>query len=302
MLDAGPTDTPALQEATIEALWQEHQQMVELEEWARVLETGEDIILRDPSYRRTELDDHLFRAFMGLARESIAADRPEEALRYLDRALSIVPQSPEAVHLQNLTSLYLDGMRFYGADWPSAIDRLAALYAVDPNYKDAADRLLSAYISYAQQLETESKWCEAAAQYGRAMEISSDSPLVALRQNAEEECTLVGGTATPEGPTEIPSGSYAGRELQPEAIGSDKMSIHGHVFDSSGEPVAGARVEIKAWDFTAYAVTDGSGQFSFDGLANAAPYTLTLVDLTSLPIQVETEWGRLSWVVFEQAQ
>ena len=80
------------------------------------------------------------------------------------------------------------------------------------------------------------------------------------------------------------------------------MFIRGHVYDSSGAPVAGTRVKIQAWDFSVFATTDGTGQFSFDGLANPVMYTLTLADLPSVPLEVETAWGRLSWVVFEQAK
>ena len=50
------------------------------------------------------------------------------------------------------------------------------------------------------------------------------------------------------------------------------------------------------------ATTDGSGLFSFDGLANAVVYTLTLPDLPSEPVDVEGQWGKLSWVEFVQVR
>ena len=80
------------------------------------------------------------------------------------------------------------------------------------------------------------------------------------------------------------------------------MFIRGHVYDASGAPVASTRVRIRAWDFTVLATTDSVGQFSFDGLANAVVFTLTLEDLPSVPLEVETAFGRLNWVVFEQVK
>jgi len=61
-------------------------------------------------------------------------------------------------------------------------------------------------------------------------------------------------------------------------------------------------VRIQAFDWSTTATTDGSGLFSFDGLANAVVYTLTLPDLPSEPVDVEGQWGKLSWVEFVQVR
>ncbi|MHB1319770.1 MAG: tetratricopeptide repeat protein [Anaerolineae bacterium] len=304
LLAGAPTGTPALREETIEALWQEHQQSVERANWAEMVVTAERIIAQDPTYRRAELDQNLYSAFLGLGNQAVADDRLEEALRYLDRALAIRPNAAEAIRLQNLIRLYMDGLRFYGADWPNAVDRLATLYSTEPDFRDVGARLRSAYISYGEQLEGDELWCEAAAQYRLAQQLAADGELDAQAQNATDRCSAIGpgGAGTPGAATDVPSGTYAGREIQPEAVGADKMFIRGHVSDSSGAPVAGTRVKIQAWDFSVFATTDSTGQFSFDGLANPVKYTLTLADLASVPLEVETAWGRLSWVVFEQAK
>lgn len=304
LLAGAPTITPALQEETIEALWQEHQQSVERADLAEIVATAERIIAQDPTYRRAELDENLFDAFAGLGDQASADDRLEEALRYYDRALAIKPNASEVIHQQNLARLYMDGLRFYGADWPNAIDRFATLHSIDPGYKDVGTRLRSAYISYGEQLADDAKWCEAATQYGLALALAADSELDDRAQDATEQCAVLGpdGAVTPGVAVDAPSGTYAGREVQPEAVATEKMFIRGHVYDSSGAPVAGTRVKIQAWDFSVFATTDSTGQFSFDGLANPVVYTLTLADLPSVPLEVETAWGRLSWVVFEQAK
>ncbi|MFO7698207.1 MAG: tetratricopeptide repeat protein [Anaerolineae bacterium] len=304
LLAGVPTVTPALQGETIEALWQEHQQSVESADWAEIVVTAERIIARDPAYRRAELDGNLYEAFLGLGNQAVAEDRLEEALRYFERALTIKPNTPQVVHLQNLTRLYMDGLRFYGADWPNAIDRFATLHSIEPSFKDVDARLRTAYISYGEQLLDDALWCEAATQYVLALALASNSQVEALAQNATEQCSAIGpdGDETPGASVDAPSGTYAGREVQPEAVSSDRMFIRGHVYDSTGAPVVGTRVKIQAWDFSVFATTDSTGQFSFDGLANPVTYALTLADLPSLPLDVETAWGRLSWVVFEQAK
>ena len=53
---------------------------------------------------------------------------------------------------------------------------------------------------------------------------------------------------------------------------------------------------------SAIAVTNGDGDFSFDGLANPVTYTLTLLDVPSLPLDVSTEWGKLTLVEFRETR
>ena len=304
LLSGVPTPTLVEQEASVEELWQEHLGYVAAADWLQVVATAEQIMLRDPGYQRQALDDNLYGAFLALAQRAIEEDRMEEAHRYLSRALDLRPDDPQAIHLQNLARLYADGLRFFGADWAVAIDRFGALYTLDPEFKDVSTRLRAAYIAYGQQLADDGAWCEAATQFELALDLAADTALEALAANAATECQTAQEeeAATPGAVVDAPSGTYAGRELQAEVVGPDKMFIRGHVYDASGAPVVGTRVKIQAWDFSVFATTDGTGQFSFDGLANPVTYTLTLADLPSLPLDVETAWGRLSWVVFEQAE
>jgi tetratricopeptide (TPR) repeat protein len=304
MLSEVPTVTPGLQGETIDALWEAHQLSVERGDWEQIVATADSIIARDPGYRRAELDGNLFDALVTLGDRAVQDDRLEEAIRYYDRALAVRPGDAGVVHAKNLARLYMDGLRFYGADWASAIERFGTLYSVAPTYKDVAVRLKAAYVAYGQELSSEDKWCEAATQYALALQLADDPDVTSMAQHATEQCGAGGvdESGTPGISVDVPSGTYAGREGQPEAVGNDKMFIRGHVYDSAGEPVVGTRVKIQAWDFSTYATTDGTGQFSFDGLANPVPYTLTLADLPSQPLEVETAWGRLSWVVFDQAK
>jgi len=85
-------------------------------------------------------------------------------------------------------------------------------------------------------------------------------------------------------------------------IDSGKMYVRGKVLDKDGGGIQGTQVKIQAWDWSAIAVTDGNGQYSFDGLSNPVTYTLSLVTLSSYPFDVEGQWGKISWVDFTEAK
>ena len=50
---------------------------------------------------------------------------------------------------RNLAARYLDALNYWGVDWELCIDRLEALYATAPYYKDVAQRIYQAYLAYA---------------------------------------------------------------------------------------------------------------------------------------------------------
>jgi hypothetical protein len=77
------------------------------------------------------------------------------------------------------------------------------------------------------------------------------------------------------------------------------MMIRGYIRNAEGEPVSNVRVGLSAWDWSAPpALTSGEGVFAFDGLGNPVTYTVTLLDLASVPLSVKADWSRLVWVEF----
>ena len=117
------------------------------------------------------------------------------------------------------------------------------------------------------------------------------------QQSSLEPSPAPPATLTP-GPTKAPLGTFVGSVVEQTAIDPGKMFIRGHVLDKGDRGVQGTRVQIQAWDWKTMAVTDGNGQFAFDGLGNPVTYTLTLLDLLSLPFDVAGEWGKIKWVQF----
>lgn len=311
LLLALPTPTSVLQGLTRETLWNELEASAAQQDWARAIQRADHLIAMDPLFRRDEVDQILYAALYQLGLEYVQADRLQEALRLFDRALALRPDSAQASLAQRLLKLYLDGMRYAGADWAAAVDRFSMVHVLDPGYRDVRARLHEAYLAYAEQLIGRDDWCLAALQYHRANELLPSDATQALAQQADERCgtppvaatPAVPGTGAPAapGPT-APSGTYVGRVQRTEPIHATSIYVRGQVLDRDGNGVPNVRVRIQAWDWFTYATADGSGQFSFDGLGNPVTYTLSLPDLPHQPVDAPTALAQLTWVVFEQAR
>lgn len=304
-LTVQPTPTAFLQQETKQAYWNELMAAYETRAWQLVIQTADKLIGVDPAYNRGQVDDMLVEAFYELGQSLVAEDKMVEAVRYFDSALVIAPDNARIALAQDLATRYMTGMGYWGADWEQTIGHLSAVYALDPQYKDVAQRLYTATVQYGDTLILRQQWCEAAQQYTRALAVSSDSETVAKNQDATLKCAQ---TPTPgpesEAPSTkpVPAGTFVGHLERVQDVPSGKMYIRGQVLDSGQQGVAGVVVRIQAFDWSTTATTDGSGLFSFDGLANAVVYTLTLPDLPSEPVDVEGQWGKLSWVEFVQVR
>ncbi|NLX41882.1 MAG: tetratricopeptide repeat protein [Chloroflexi bacterium] len=298
---AAPTSTSELRDEIVESLWRDLEQAVAGSDWEQVDNLGQQIIAHDPNYRAEEVRQQLYSANLALGEQAFEEDRLEQATTCLQRALQYNPGGSQATLLQEQVYLYSEALRYTGNDWSKVIQRLSTLYREAPNLKDVAVRLRAAHLAHAQELEAEGEWCAAEEQYAAAIAMWETADVQALLAAAADKCaSQAEPTPTGEAGEQVPAGTWVGRELAPEVVVGDKMFIRGRVLDARGAPVVGAQVRVQAWDFSVIAITDGTGQFSFDGLANPVVYTLTLVDLPSQPLEVETSWGRLSWVVFEQ--
>ena len=72
------------------------------------------------------------------------------------------------------------------------------------------------------------------------------------------------------------------------------------MLNQKGQGMLGVQVQIRAWNWKATAVTDGNGQFSFDGLRDPVTYTLSLPDLQCQPVDAAGAKGQITWVQFRQ--
>ena len=304
-LGVQPTPTLLLQRETKQAFWNELMAAYEIGNWELVIQQADKLIGVDPDYNREQVDGMLVEAFYALGTRLVEQDQMVEAVRYFDSALVLAPENGRIALAKDLAVRYMTGMGYWAADWPQAITHLRGVYDLDPEYKDVSARLHDALVQYGDLLIVRQEWCQASEQYTRALAIRSEADIVAKNQDATLKCaeapTPMPGDQPPPTVT-APAGTFVGRLVRVDDIPSGQMYIRGQVLDEAGSGVPGVQIKIQAWDWSTLATSDATGLYSFDGLANAVVYTLTLVDLPSEPVDVEGQWGKLSWVEFVKAQ
>lgn len=305
-LEGLPEPTSELQDELCDAYLEEMTQASQRQDWPTVFATADRLLAANPTYRRDEVDRLLFEALYQSGQQLVEQDRLTEAIRMFDRALLLQPDEQRVTRARDLATHYVTGLSYWDKDWVLAIASLERVHAQEPTYRDVGARLAEARRSLGEQLVAAQDWCGAAEQFALALELVTDAALTEDYERAAAQCAVQEATPTPEltpdavdGGTPVPAGSYVGRIVRSEGIGSHQMFIRGHVLDSQGIGVGGVRVTIRAWDWSVTAFSDGQGQFSFDGLANPVTYTISLDDLPAVPLDVEGKWGELIWVSFE---
>jgi tetratricopeptide (TPR) repeat protein len=308
-LGAQPTATPMYQQEAKEAILAEMRVAHQGRDWQRVMTQADKLLALDPSYRRDDVDQMLYDAFYQLALLLVEENRLTEAVTFFDRALLLQPSSAQVSHAKELATLYMNAMRYWGADWDRAIEQLNKLYQLNPNYLDVRERVIVAYTSYGDVLAQRGDGCRAEEMYVVALQFRSDPGTLAKSQQAAIACRQATPTSEPAaqgtpGAPDVspPAGTYVGKVERVQDAASSQMFLRGQVLDAAGKGVPGVRVKIQAWDWSALALSDGAGQYSFDGLANPVTYTLSLPDVTATPVDALGQWGKITWVVFRQAK
>jgi len=303
-LTVAPTPTSVLILDTAATYFSDGRSLYERGLWDEAIAKLEAVLALDPTYKQQEVADMLFACYYNSGIQLASEDRMEEALLRWNLALEIRPGDAGVKRQQKLASLYLSGMGYWQADWEQAIENFAELYEMQPGYKDVAQRLHDARVSYGDRLYETQQWCVAQAQYEGALEVRDSPEVRAKLDDTTSQCANPPeGTGTPEpgtGTPAPPGGIFVGRFVEYLSIEEHLMLVRGHVYDVSGKGMPGIQVRISAYDWSAFAVTDGAGLFSFDGLSNPLTYTLTLIDLPVQPVDVLAQESRLAWTEFRQ--
>jgi len=296
LLGSQATPTSGMRHQTAILLYNEARQLYNQGDWEGVIAKLEQVQALEPEYEREQVTLLLVEAYHKAGLRLVDENRMEEAIRYFDRALELRPAEAEIREQKRLASLYLAGLGYWGANWQGAIDSFSVLYQLKPDYKDTRQRLYDAYVAYADTLYDDGDWCAARDRYDAALAMTFSEELKAKRESAAQQCAVV---PLPTG-TPPPSGTFVGRLVKVEDVGLETaMMIRGHILDQEGKPIAGVQVGLSAWDWSAPpALTNAEGVFAFDGLGNPVTYTVTLLDLPSIPLPVKADWSKLVWVEF----
>ncbi len=203
-----PTAAATAPERALDATFEEAAAAYQAGNWEETIRLLESIRLSDATYRREEVEQMLFDAYVAYARSLVDKDRFEEALRMFDRALTLRPDAQEVKEERDLAKLYVDGLSYWRADWEQALARFQELYDKAPDYRDARQRLIAAHVNYADWLGNRGDWCAAVKQYDAALAFVDTADVRASRDQAEERCRL-GIGVLPEGAAEEMGGRLA---------------------------------------------------------------------------------------------
>lgn len=197
----------------------------------------------DPDYKLQEVGDLIYQIFYRQGQKLAAEGRLEEALRSFDQALTWRPKSKEALEQRERLALYLAGLGFWEADWAQATEKFAQLYALDPNYRDVAERLYQAHLAYGDYAAEKGDWCLAETQYAKALELRTEASVQEKQAEASERCAMASApspiqlttsmTMTQEGQAALDQGALALTLYDPQIKGPALYLIR---FDPTGGP------------------------------------------------------------------
>jgi TolB protein len=224
-----PTPTSEVQETARETLYDQAVTLFTQGRWDDAVRTLEELRQLDDFYEQEIVEDMIFQALSNRAIKLVNEDLLEEALRYFDRALEMHPDDANLQAQRRMAALYQTGQSYWEADWQRAIATLAELYALDPEYKDAKQRLHDAYVNYGDSLAADSQWCLAREQFTEALAIIPQHSTEQKRVNAHTRCV----TATPTPlPTPTAKPTRVVKDVLPASgLPSGKLALS--VYDSA---------------------------------------------------------------------
>lgn len=180
-----PTPTPLDPLATV---WADAQRLYREGRWEEAILRLRQIGQSDPNFEADGVEEMLYTALVSLGTEKSNSGSLEEAVQLYDQALEIRSDSVEIRTLRDRTADYVDALTYWYADWPRAIEKLESLYARNPAYRDVRQRLQKAHLEYGESLSRQGEWCQAAAEYEKAIEVQNSGGLAAQLSEYETLC------------------------------------------------------------------------------------------------------------------
>jgi hypothetical protein len=144
----------------IETSWRQAQALAQAEDWPGVISTLATLRSQDPEFRKAEVEDLLYQAYLHMALPQLAGangnvDQIRQAIDYLDRALALRPTEEQYGEDRRLAARFVTGAEaFAKQDWEAAVVSWEPVYAAQPDYQSGAlrENLRQAYPQAARQL------------------------------------------------------------------------------------------------------------------------------------------------------
>lgn len=192
-----PTPVVTVNPQTVAKLFAEAQSAFEAKDWDTTIQKINALWLADPAYEPSAARNMLYNSFRNRGIDNINAGKLELGLTDLDQASKIGALDAEAQQYQQWATIYMNGISYWGLNWPRTIETFQLLYTIAPYFRDTIARLHDAHLAYAKQLDAGGDPCSAVAEYAAALELQFDQAVEDKRSAAETACAL--GTATPDG-------------------------------------------------------------------------------------------------------
>lgn len=189
-LEVKPTPTLEVAQSVAEQLLLQAQSSYDEEDWVAAARSLSQLRALDALYEQESVEQMLFQSLYRAGQSYMAEEQLEIGISYLDQAIALRPIDADLVQERNLAIRYLDALTYWGADWDLCIQRLEALYATAPNYRDVAQRIHRAYIEHGDDFAQRGEMCPAEIQYSRALRLYANSRVEDKRASAAQVCLV----------------------------------------------------------------------------------------------------------------
>lgn len=160
------------------------------DDWVSTARTLTQLRALDSEYEQEAVEAMLFTSLYNAGTAYLEQDNLEGGISYLDQAIALRPLDADAVNQRNLAARYLDALNYWGVDWDLCIERLEALQAIAPYYKDVGTRIYQAYLAYADYFAQQGEMCPAEVQYAQAMRLFADPAIDQKHADAAQICLV----------------------------------------------------------------------------------------------------------------
>ncbi len=286
--------TPVAQDDRVAAaLFDEAQGLVTQKQWSDAITRLEQLRTLKSDYRKAQVSDLLFQAYVGGGKAAVASGQIELARERFESALTLRAGDADALKQRDLAVLYLDGQQAVGYNWQTAIQKFSALYQQDPNYDDIKKRLFDAYVQYGDLSAKQNASCLAAREYDGALALLNDPAVTQKRAQVMTLCKQVVG-ATPTAVSVTGNESYTWRVYAIDKPCGGIGDVSGVVNDALGRPLANVTVGYYADGVLLTTKrTDAKGQYQLVWGKDAGLFHLVILGAdgkTPVSLQVDVTY------------